>query len=181
MRPTEVALIHPELCSAGPGVSQHHLRSPTQIVLGPPMVAADFGNGRRIQFMVFEQPVHHITLSVVDLARSVGWYRDVFDVKLLAERAGDNFTRTLIALPNGLVLGLTQHRGTLTGDRFDRRRVGLDHLSIAVPTAADVQVWADQLEQRGIAHDPLVRAPSGTLVVCYDPDGIPVEVYSPGQ
>lgn len=132
-----------------------------------------------MHLMGFDLPVHHVTLTVADLDRSVEWYCDTLDAVVLAERVGGGFRRILVTLPSGLVLGLTQHAKTPSGDRFDHRRVGLDHLSLAEPTAADVQAWADRWELRGIVHDALVSAPSGTLVVCYDPDGIPVEVYSP--
>lgn len=124
-------------------------------------------------------PVHHITLSVTDMARSAQWYCDVLHGVVIAERAGATFQRALVRLPSGLIIGLTEHADTPPSDRFDPRRVGMDHLSLAVPTAADVVSWRDHLDARDIPHDPLVEAPSGTLVVCYDPDGIPVEIYSP--
>lgn len=97
---------------------------------------------------------------------------------MVAEREGSNFRRNLLSLPSGLVVGLTQHSDTVTSDRFDHRRVGLDHLSHGVPSAQDVRAWAVDLDARGIPHDGLVEAASGTLVVCRDPDGIPIEVYS---
>lgn len=131
--------------------------------------------------MAFEFPVHHITLSVTDLERSTQWYCDVLHCTAVGERATETFRRRLLRLPSGLVLGLTQHAETPASDRFDQRRVGLDHLSVAVRDAQDVADWAADADSRGIDHDPLVSAPSGTLVVCYDPDGIPVEVYSPAS
>jgi catechol 2,3-dioxygenase-like lactoylglutathione lyase family enzyme len=129
--------------------------------------------------MPFELPVHHITLSVTDIERSTQWYCSVLGGTLIAKREGESFRRNLLRLPSGLILGLTQHSGTSLADHFDPRRVGLDHVSLAVPTVADVRAWMADLDVRGIPHDPLVEAPSGTLVVCYDPDGMPVEVYSP--
>jgi catechol 2,3-dioxygenase-like lactoylglutathione lyase family enzyme len=134
---------------------------------------------RRITAMAFEHPVHHITLTVTNLRRSTTWYCDVLQGQLLVERVGEGFRRSLIRLPCGLVIGLTQHVNTQADDRFDPRRVGLDHLSLAVPTAEDVNAWAAKWDDHGIDHDPVVAAASGTLVVCYDPDGIPVEIYSP--
>lgn len=133
----------------------------------------------RLLDMAFESSVHHITLSVTDLERSTQWYCRVLEGAVVAEREGVGFRRNLVRLPSGLVIGLTQHAGTSLADRFDHTRVGLDHLSLAVPTAEHVRSWAADLDSRGIPHDPLVEAPSGTLVVCHDPDGIPVEVYSP--
>jgi catechol 2,3-dioxygenase-like lactoylglutathione lyase family enzyme len=129
--------------------------------------------------MAFGAAVHHITLSVTDLARSTRWYCDVLAGEVIGERSGATFRRNLVALPSGLIVGLTEHANTSSTDRFDHRRVGLDHLSLARPTPQDVIDWARDLDARGVPHDPLVQASSGTLVVCYDPDGIPVEVYSP--
>ena len=123
--------------------------------------------------------VHHITLTVTDLDRSTEWYCEVLHGTVIAERSAESFQRNLVRLPSGLILGLTQHSATVPDDRFDPSRVGLDHLSLAVPTASDVQAWVADLGARGIPHDPIVRAPTATLVVCYDPDGIPVEIYAP--
>lgn len=131
--------------------------------------------------MSFDHAVHHLTLSVTDLERSTRWYCEVLHGRVLAEREGAGFTRRLIVLPSGLVIGLTQHLDTAAGDRFDHRRVGLDHLSLAVATPDAVKAWAREWDDQGIDHDPVVEAPSGTLVVCYDPDGIPVEMYSPAS
>ncbi len=126
-------------------------------------------------------PVHHITLTVTDLSRSTRWYCDVLRGRVVGERTSETFERTLVKLPSGLIVGLTRHADTSPLDRFDHVRVGIDHLSLAVDTAEDVRAWIDDLDARGIPHDPLVEASSGTLVVLYDPDGIPVEVYSPAD
>ncbi|MCB9412664.1 MAG: VOC family protein [Actinobacteria bacterium] len=123
--------------------------------------------------------VHHITLSVTNLDRSTEWYCAVLDGLVVGQRSGEGFTRNLVRLPSGLIIGLTQHKATRETDRFDPSRVGLDHLSLAVGAPSDVRDWAAELEARRIPHDPIVTAASATLVVCYDPDGIPIEVYAP--
>ena len=92
------------------------------------------GSRSTLADMSFDHAVHHLTLSVTDLERSTRWYCEVLHGRVLAEREGAGFTRRLIVLPSGLVIGLTQHLDTAAGDRFDHRRVGLDHLSLAVAT-----------------------------------------------
>ncbi len=73
---------------------------------------------------------HHVTLTVTDLPRSIDWYERVLGMTKVADREGPTWKRALMRSEGGLVIGLTAHEGT-GSDRFDERRVGLDHLSIA--------------------------------------------------
>lgn len=124
---------------------------------------------------------HHLTLTVTDLARSVAWYELALGLTKVADRAGEGWTRALLRAPSGhsaLMIGLTQHLGTARGDRFDHTRVGIDHLSIACADRAEVEVWAGHLAAAGIDHGEIVDAPAGHVLVCRDPDGIPVEFFA---
>jgi hypothetical protein len=83
---------------------------------------------------------HHITLTVTDLPRSIDWYERVLGMTKVADREGPTWKRALMRSEGGLVIGLTAHEGT-GSDRFDERRVGLDHLSIACEDRAEVEAW----------------------------------------
>ena len=45
-------------------------------------------------------------------------------------------------------------------------------------TWADVQEWADHLDELGIRHSPVIEASIGWLLVFDDPDGLQLHIYS---
>lgn len=121
---------------------------------------------------------HHVTLTVTDLGRSVAWYQAVLGIPKVADRSGDGWVRALLRSPDGLMIGLTEHATTAAGGRFDPTVVGLDHLSVACTDREAVAEWAAHLDRAGIEHSGIVDAPAGSLVVCKDPDGIPLEFFA---
>lgn len=128
--------------------------------------------------MPIAPPFHHLTLTVTDLDRSADWYQRALGLEHAADRQGPGWERVLLRSRAGLVIGLTRHDGTGEGDRFDHTRVGLDHLAVHCPDRDAVQAWADHLEAVGIEHDGVTDAPTGHVLVCRDPDGIPVEFFA---
>ncbi len=128
--------------------------------------------------MQIASPLHHLTLSVTDLDRSVEWYRRALGLEHAADREAPGWKRVLLRSRAGLVIGLTRHDTTPADDRFDHTRVGLDHLSIHCPDRGAVEAWARHLESAGIEHEGVVDAPTGHVLVCRDPDGIPVEFFA---
>jgi catechol-2,3-dioxygenase len=121
---------------------------------------------------------HHVTLTVTDLPRSVDWYERVLGMTKVADREGLTWTRALMRSEGGLVIGLTAHEST-GSDRFDERRVGLDHLSIACEDRDEVEAWERHLNELGVEHGGLVDAAYGHVLTSRDPDGIPVEFFAP--
>jgi glyoxylase I family protein len=122
---------------------------------------------------------HHVTLSVTNLIRSAEWYARALGLARVAEREGDGWIRALMRAPSGLMVGLTEHTATNPGDRFDHTRVGIDHVSLACRDRAEVDAWAAHLDTVGVAHDAIVDAAAGHVLVCRDPDGIPIEFFAP--
>ena len=120
---------------------------------------------------------HHVTLSVTDLPRSVDWYERVLGMAKVADREGTTWTRALMRSEGGLVISLTAHERA--DGRFDERRVGLDHLSIACADRAEVEAWEQHLDALGVEHGELVDAAYGHVLTSRDPDGIPVEFFAP--
>jgi len=125
------------------------------------------------------QRIHHVTLTVTDLDTSVAWYERVLGLEKAAVRTGPGWVRALLKNRHGLVIGLTVHEAGDPSDRFDERRVGLDHLSIACADAAEVEAWRERLEDLGVVHGGVGEVPYGHVLVARDPDGIAVEFFSP--
>ena len=126
--------------------------------------------------------LHHFGLTVRDAAISAAWYEDVlgFHREGVFE-APDGSRRKVFLRHEGLQvrLGLTQHRDG-PGERFDERRVGLDHLAFAVATRAGLDAWAGRLAAAAVAHSPVTAANSiegAAVLVFRDPDGIQLELF----
>lgn len=102
----------------------------------------------------------HVRLTVTDIARSRAFYEDVFGFPVAFELPpdADDATKEAMSFLFGGVIysfggGLLGLRPVAPGgDRFDEDRVGLDHVSFALPGRADVEAAAAMLDERGIAH-----------------------------
>lgn len=125
------------------------------------------------------QRIHHVTITVTDLDTSVAWYQRLLGLEKVALRTGSGWVRALMKNRHGLVIGLTVHDAGDPGDRFDERRVGLDHLSIACADAGEVEAWRERLDELGVVHDGVGELGYGHVLVARDPDGIAVEFFAP--
>lgn len=85
------------------------------------------------------QRIRHVTITVTDLDTRVAWYQRLLGLEKVALRTGSGWVRALMKNRHGLVIGLTVHEAGNPADRFDERRAGLDHLSIACADAAKVE------------------------------------------
>jgi glyoxylase I family protein len=134
--------------------------------------------------------LHHIRLTVTDIARSRAFYTDVVGLQVLVESPGDPTDPAVRAdqsqLYGGVIFGGT---GFVLGlrpvadpaDRFEPDRVGLDHLSFAVATRAELAAAAERLDAAGITHGDITElGPFGIAVLSFeDPDGIQLELTAP--
>jgi catechol 2,3-dioxygenase-like lactoylglutathione lyase family enzyme len=138
--------------------------------------------------------VHHLRLAVTDVQRSVAFYTGVLGFELAVAAApppGDEGHEAIVdSLQGGVIL---MHQGMFIGlrpvdddraaaaDRFDPLRVGLDHLSFAVPRRADLDAAIGVLDERGVEHGPVRElAPLGlAFLAFFDPDGIALELTAP--
>ncbi|MEZ0164775.1 VOC family protein [Kineococcus sp. LSe6-4] len=130
--------------------------------------------------------IHHVRLTVTDIARSKAFYQDVFGlepaVDFSAEAADPGVREDRERFYGGCVfalgdqlLGLRPVAGA--GDRFVSTRVGLDHLSLRVGSRADLQDAADRLSARGIEHGEVLDLDQGLAVLSLqDPDDVNLEL-----
>ena len=130
----------------------------------------------------------HVRLTVTDLDRSRAFYDRVFGFPVAFEVPADAdettraslgflFGGVIYAAPWGGLLGLRPVAPE--GDRFDEDRVGLDHLSLSVATAADLHDAVAVLDEAGVAHGGVKDLGAGSILEFRDPDGIALELFSP--
>ncbi|KQO63444.1 VOC family protein [Curtobacterium sp. Leaf261] len=130
----------------------------------------------------------HVRITVTDIARSRKFYDDVFGFEVLAEAPpedADQATKDAMWWVFGGVV-YQFHGGVFgvrpvapAGDEFDPDRVGLDHVSFAVPSRDDLDAAATLLDGLGIAHEGVKDIGSGLILEFRDPDGIALELFTP--
>jgi len=131
--------------------------------------------------------IHHVRLTVTDLARSREFYSEVLGFDVAAESEGspdDPAVRDdpaqlyggLVFVTNGMLFGL---RPVAPGDdRFVSERVGLDHLSFTVASRDALVEARDKLEERGVPHGEVIDLEAfGIAILSFsDPDGVHLEL-----
>jgi glyoxylase I family protein len=129
----------------------------------------------------------HVRLTVTDVGRSRAFYDRVFGFPVAFELPADADDATreqlsflyggvIYAVPGGGLLGLRPVAPQ--GDRFDEDRVGLDHLSFAVPGVAALHDAVALLDEAGIAHGGVKDIGVASILEFRDPDGIALELIA---
>jgi glyoxylase I family protein len=119
-------------------------------------------------------PVHHVTLRVTQLDRSIGFYQALCGFQIVAA------LRYGTILSNGaVILGLCETPRAGGQDRFDEFRVGLDHLSFSVGSRAELERAVAILDQHRVPHGEIedMGREFGLYVLAFrDPDNIQIEL-----
>ena len=124
----------------------------------------------------------HLSLTVTNLGKSTEWYRELLGFTLDAEVDGEGFRRHRLRHPDaGITLTLTEHDDG-GRDRFDERRIGMDHVSFAVPTIDDLLGFKERFEELGVPHSEVKATAGGAggIVTFRDPDHIQLEIFAAG-
>jgi catechol 2,3-dioxygenase-like lactoylglutathione lyase family enzyme len=124
--------------------------------------------------------ITHLAVTVTDLDRSIRWYSALLGSEPVLDEdvpAGE-FHHTVYALDGGQLFGLHTHPATAP-ERFDERRVGLDHVAFTCLGRAELEAWAARLDDLGIEHGGVVDAHYGSGLSFRDPDGIALEFFAP--
>jgi len=136
------------------------------------------------------QAIHHVRLTVTDIARSKAFYRSLLgadpaiDFSDQAGRPGvaedpERFYGGCVFALGDQLLGLRPV--AVSGDRFESRRVGLDHLSLAVGSREELGAAAARLDAAGVAHGEVTDLPDAgmSILSLQDPDDINLELSAP--
>jgi glyoxylase I family protein len=123
--------------------------------------------------------LHHVGITVTDLARSLAWYQEVLGMApVMKERYPGGRTVVLVRPGTPVDIGLDEHEAN-EGERFAPHRTGLDHVSISVPTRAELDTWHAHLTSRGVECSEVrdVTEPMPFALLTFtDPDGVALEL-----
>jgi glyoxylase I family protein len=123
----------------------------------------------------------HMALTVRDMRVSADWYQRVLGFEFVREfhiAPGDAGIPRILLLHqrSGFLLGLCDHLGR-SGDAFDPRRTGLDHIAFEVADRAELTSWLTHLDGLGVAHSPVRELGHSCFVSLEDPDGVQIELW----
>ena len=125
--------------------------------------------------------LHHVGLTVSDVAASEAWYCRVLGMERLSveqHNKGSGHTVLLHRTDGGLDIGLDHHTAH-QGERFEEHRTGLDHVSIHVNQRVDLDLWAAHFDELHVTRGEITEVtepfPFATLVF-RDPDNIQLEL-----
>ena len=126
-------------------------------------------------------PIDHIAITVVDMERSVKFYRDVMGFSVMGRvQPREGFTIVCVDTGNDAFLELFHFAsGSKPLGDFDNTDVGLKHLAFKVD---DIDSVAAQLKQQNVEFtvEP-TKARAGIRVAFFkDPDGNILEVIQGG-
>ena len=133
--------------------------------------------------------VHHVALTVTDLDKSIAWYEQVFGITYKMEEPHQGGTGKLLADDAWQLVIVLHHHDANEGETFSETRTGLDHVGLAVPSRADLELWQAHLERIGVerataanrpcTQSPIVDRPYGSILVFRDPDNLQLEMFAP--
>lgn len=133
--------------------------------------------------------IHHLRLTVTDLARSRSFYTGLLGFSVAVE-SPEPIDAATTAMAELLFGGVVMIRGNLllglrpvaqAGDSFDENRVGLDHLSFGVASRDDLERAVVLFDEQGVPHGPITGLDSfGIYVLPFrDPDNVQLELTAP--
>ena len=61
-----------------------------------------------------------------------------------------------MAHPSGIGVTVMSHDGTAASDKFDERRVGLDHVAFRVADEDELRKWVAHFDEKGVEHTGII-------------------------
>jgi glyoxylase I family protein len=126
--------------------------------------------------------IHHVSVTVTDIERSVPWYSELLGLTKLMEEPLPDGTGYAVVLGKpdwSMCVGLHTHP-TNERERFSESRTGLDHIGFMVSGRAELDAWDSKLTELGVDHSPVNDQGGYAVLVFRDPDNIQLEFMSMG-
>ena len=122
-----------------------------------------------------------VNLTVRDPSRSAAWYSELLRMEQRYDYTSDDGGLRYICLTepsSGFILCLVGHASN-SGDPFDERNTGLDHLEFLVERRKDLDEWAGRLDELGVPHSGVKRLDytPNSMISFRDPDNIQLEFF----
>jgi glyoxylase I family protein len=113
---------------------------------------------------------------VTDVDRSATWWEQVMGFSRIYAFRQETFHGCNLIHLSGFVVSVMTHSETVK-ERFDERRVGLDHFSFQVTDRSALDAWVAHLNLLKVNHTGVIESHFGDTVVIRDPDGIQLELF----
>jgi glyoxylase I family protein len=130
--------------------------------------------------MIHASGIHHFTLTVTNLERSVSFYKSLLGFQVVLDLGERKI------MSNGSILLVVtmppDPAQAITGDRFSENRVGLDHISLTVASRDDLEEATRLFDSHDVSHGEIkdLGAALGIYVLAFrDPDNIQLELTAP--
>ena len=121
--------------------------------------------------------IDHVTLTVSNLDQTKKFYEQLFHTKFTKHKEN-----SLNLLPVGIPVWFVQWEKQYPNDRFDERRVGLDHIAFHLDKLEELEKFVKRLQQIGVKTAGLERfADKYPYVAFRDPDNIQTEFFIPKE
>jgi len=127
--------------------------------------------------MIKASGIAHATLTVSDIVRTKSFYEQLFGT-LFQKDSQHSFS----LLPVGIPCWFVQSGKPPSGDVFDEKRIGLDHIAFKVEILEMLNEVIERLREMGVVNAGLERfAGKYPYVAFRDPDNIQVEFFIPKE
>jgi catechol 2,3-dioxygenase-like lactoylglutathione lyase family enzyme len=126
-------------------------------------------------------PIHHLTLTVTNIADTTTWFQSLLGPADIVEREFEDFSRTRMTWPqlDDLRIAVMTHKTMDLTSRFSHLNPGLDHIGFECATPEEVADWAAKIDALGYERGPVEDVPYAIYVTARTPDDIPVEFFFP--
>ena len=121
--------------------------------------------------------IHHVTLSVSDLDRTVEWYVGCWASRSSGGSPTNGLDKAMVRR-DGVLVTFVCHGDLAVPGPLNERQAGLDHLSFAVADRAALDAWVARRDGDDVEHSDIVPGATGDLVPFRDPDNIALEFYT---
>lgn len=121
--------------------------------------------------------IAHATLTVLNINHTKAFYEKLFGTKF---KMDNDYSFSLLKV--GIPCWFTQWKKQYPSDRFDERRVGLDHIAFKLNSLSELEQTVNRLNEMNVRNAGLERfAGKYPYVAFRDPDNIQIELFIPKE